>query len=508
MIVNETGQTMTGTFGQYWRGLESVYSPDSVNLTAVSGYLFGNGTDFLYYGLNVRMGSTFTISGKWFSFGAITILWDGTTVIDSTMSDQNGSFKTTLTVPPHTSEGRHNVVVKDANVKFTFKLNCLPLIDTQPPVANARSILTIPENTLVIFDGSRSTDNIGIASYVWSFIDVTTHLLTGVNPAYNFTRPGTYFVLLNVTDFGGNWDTDTTIVKVLDTIPPIADVGPNRTIDEDASVTFDGSNSYDNVGITKYMWTISDFNETFFSTKITYTFMKPGVYTVTLTVFDAAGNQGMDVAFVTVRDITPPVANAGSNRTVMEDTIVTFDGSFSRDIYIGIVSYKWDFGDGSKGIGQIANHTYTNPGRYNVTLTVKDAANNSDSASITVTVMRNNINEQPLIFSYLIPVTVLAAIMAAIVIALFAKVKVKITREEFVQRELSLFRDQFADLEKKNLIYYEWKLTTIRQEAEKKFDELRQKGYLVSNLVELRQVLARKLRYNIKRLKGKRKKNK
>lgn len=53
---------------------------------------------------------------------------------------------------------------------------------------------------------------------------------------------------------------------------------------------------------------------------------------------------------------------------------------------IGIVSYEWDFGDGTTGTGVTANHTYTNLGTYTVTLSVKDEAGNIDTCSITITV--------------------------------------------------------------------------------------------------------------------------
>jgi len=90
--------------------------------------------------------------------------------------------------------------------------------------------------------------------------------------------------------------------------------------------------------------------------------------------------------FLLLSDITKPVANAGSNQTVYVGATITFDAGGSSD-NIGIVSYEWDFGDGTTGTGKTANHTYANSGTYIVTLTVKDAAGNSDTDSITVTVL-------------------------------------------------------------------------------------------------------------------------
>jgi PKD repeat protein len=44
---------------------------------------------------------------------------------------------------------------------------------------------------------------------------------------------------------------------------------------------------------------------------------------------------------------------------------------------MGIVSYEWNFGDETTETDVTATHTYTNPGTYTVTLTVKDAAGNT-----------------------------------------------------------------------------------------------------------------------------------
>jgi len=53
---------------------------------------------------------------------------------------------------------------------------------------------------------------------------------------------------------------------------------------------------------------------------------------------------------------------------------------------VGIVSYAWDFGDGSSASTATANHVYAHPGVYQATLTVKDAAGNSATSSFQVTV--------------------------------------------------------------------------------------------------------------------------
>jgi len=84
----------------------------------------------------------------------------------------------------------------------------------------------------------------------------------------------------------------------------------------------------------------------------------------------------------------PPVANAGSDQTVYVGNNVNFDGSLSTDPdgNSDIVSYDWNFGDGSTGSGITTTHTYTSSGTYTVTLTVTDAAGASSSDTLIVTV--------------------------------------------------------------------------------------------------------------------------
>lgn len=63
---------------------------------------------------------------------------------------------------------------------------------------------------------------------------------------------------------------------------------------------------------------------------------------------------------------------------------VRFDGSASHSPNGAIVSYKWDFDDGTTGSGAVVEHTFTEKGVYSVTLTVTDSAGKSGSRTKTV----------------------------------------------------------------------------------------------------------------------------
>lgn len=74
---------------------------------------------------------------------------------------------------------------------------------------------------------------------------------------------------------------------------------------------------------------------------------------------------------------------------------VNFDASNSSDEDGSITDYSWDFGDGTRGSGKIASHTYSRNGSFNVTLTVKDNDGLQDSKSVTINVTGCRVESLP-----------------------------------------------------------------------------------------------------------------
>ncbi len=84
----------------------------------------------------------------------------------------------------------------------------------------------------------------------------------------------------------------------------------------------------------------------------------------------------------------PPVASFSSTHT---DLTATFDASGSSDPENGPLTYSWDFGDGSPvGSGVNPTHTYATANTYQVTLTVTDNGNATNSVTNPVTVTAPN----------------------------------------------------------------------------------------------------------------------
>ena len=81
----------------------------------------------------------------------------------------------------------------------------------------------------------------------------------------------------------------------------------------------------------------------------------------------------------------PPVAIIQAEPPVGRPPLtVHFDGGRSFDPDGTITLYRWDFGDGTTATGVKVSHTYTSPGFYQVTLTVRDNAGKRARDSLIV----------------------------------------------------------------------------------------------------------------------------
>lgn len=82
---------------------------------------------------------------------------------------------------------------------------------------------------------------------------------------------------------------------------------------------------------------------------------------------------------------TAPVAQINhSSLTGNAPLSVTFDASGSYDANDNIISYNWNFGDGSTAAGMQVNHTYQTIGQFNAVLTVNDSTGLSGTDGVTV----------------------------------------------------------------------------------------------------------------------------
>jgi hypothetical protein len=89
-------------------------------------------------------------------------------------------------------------------------------------------------------------------------------------------------------------------------------------------------------------------------------------------------------------DVFAGILVPGSDRTVASGTTVAFQGTARENEPGAVLTYAWDFGDGSSGSGPVCAHAFVNPAAAPitdlVTLTVRDqtGAQGSDTRAITV----------------------------------------------------------------------------------------------------------------------------
>ncbi|TMA06233.1 MAG: PKD domain-containing protein [Methanobacteriota archaeon] len=197
------------------------------------------------------------------------------------------------------------LTVRDAAGNSGTDAASVTVLDVTPPVAHAGPDQSVDEGAFVTLDGSASADNVGITQYSWSFIDGVPQTLYGTIVSYQFQHVGTFVVTLSVTD-GANWATDSvTIVVNRDRVPPAANAGPDRVVYEGGLVSFDGSQSTDNLGIASLTWTFLDGStQVLYGSRPSYRFMNAGTYVITLTVTDVESNTATDTLTVSVRDVS------------------------------------------------------------------------------------------------------------------------------------------------------------------------------------------------------------
>jgi parallel beta-helix repeat protein len=268
----------------------------------------------------------------------------------------------------------------------------ITVLDTTPPIAEAGKDITVSMGQVFYLDGRNSRDNVGIVNYNWTVDPGGLDLrLKGPRVQVTLTEPGDYVAHLNVSDAAGYWATDELTILVLDTERPVADAGPDIEVGMGESMVFDGSSSTDNVGITSWNWTFEYSGGTvrLSGERATFTFEVAGIYIVTLRVFDDRGLWDSDEVMVTVQDTERPVARAGEDVEITQHTEVIFRGGASTD-NVGITAYLWSIDYGGVTLtypGVQTRFTFNEAGVYYVMLKVTDAANNSATDVITVTVL-------------------------------------------------------------------------------------------------------------------------
>ena len=185
--------------------------------------------------------------------------------------------------------------------------------------------------------------------------------------------------------------------------PPIADAGDDFVLPADsqgnAKIILDGTGSYDPEGDPlQYLWTwtynFQDFNSVLARPTLT---LPVGQYTFNLEVSDGVTTSDPNSVMVSVVSSgRPPVADAGSNQTIVLTSgsyaTVQLDGSGSTDPDGDSLQYTWTWQIGStpySSIG-IAPQIQLPIGIHVISLVVYDGIYYSSTDTVTITVKAEN----------------------------------------------------------------------------------------------------------------------
>ena len=283
------------------------------------------------------------------------------------------------------------------------------------PVANAGIPQSLMTGSVVLLDGSGSTDaNNDSLTYNWSLTTKPTGSTanlsssTVVMPTFTADRPGAYTASLTVND--GQTTSNAVMVTITvaqSNAAPVAIAGNNQNVVANNNVTLDGSTSSDaNGDALTYAWSLTSKPIGSTATLASATSARPtftadvsGTYVASLTVNDGQVNSNIATVSVTAtRANAAPMANAGSAQSVLASNTVTLDGSNSSDANGDPLSYNWSLtskpvsSNATLSSATSARPTFTADvaGAYVASLTVNDGQVNSTAATVSVTASRVN----------------------------------------------------------------------------------------------------------------------
>ena len=118
--MNNRSYNITVPYAEGRRGLTQI--SDSI---AALG-LFGNNTDFVST-LFVQNGQSIQVSGRWFSPGTASLLWDDTISLGTANIDETGLINANVQVPT-TTAGKHRLTLNDGSGPFYVNLTRLPAV--------------------------------------------------------------------------------------------------------------------------------------------------------------------------------------------------------------------------------------------------------------------------------------------------------------------------------------------------------------------------------------------
>ena len=282
----------------------------------------------------------------------------------------------------YVSDGIDNVTSN--SVVLTVTLNFAPTLSA---LSDVYGVPGTPIN--VVADVYDLDDDPLVYTWVWGDGSVS---VTSVESASHTYIVGDNYAYRVYVDDGHEHNVTDAAFAYINTVPvlePLVDV----SLDVGEVHTFEATASdADPNDVLSYMWDFGDGTGFEFGPAVEHLYTAEGSYDFAVWVDDAFALIGHNIsstatAIVTAADVEGPVADAGPDQSVMAGELVTLDGSGSTD-NIGIVNWTWTFTWNSESVelwGEFADCVFdAEPATVDVTLTVRDAAGNSDTDSMVV----------------------------------------------------------------------------------------------------------------------------
>lgn len=209
-----------------------------------------------------------------------------------------------------------------------------------------------------------------VVEYLWDFGDGKSAVTSQASVERRFPQRGWHQVDLIVRDEQGATARDSQLVFVPNGVPLVefAWEPADPTILDVVNFS-DGSRDLDGL-LTARTWSFPDGTTTENATP-SFRFAAPGDHPVALTVLDDDGAVVSATKMVHVRNLAPAAAFQHAPLVPQADEDVLFSDR-SVDPEGRIVSWRWEFGDGTGANTSAALHRYADPGEYEVSLTVAD----------------------------------------------------------------------------------------------------------------------------------------
>jgi len=281
-------------------------------------------------------------------------------------------------------------------------------IDNQELTATFKADPQSGEAPLIVkFDASESMDPDGkIDTYEWDLDgdgEFDNAYKGKKEVEYEYKKIGNYEVTLRVTSMSGDYNiaTKQIVVGVGETPEAVIEVEDSpKVFEKGVSYIFKaGESTSPNGNIDSYEWDFGDGSTKETTKTVSHKFTKEGVFQVILKVVDEDEKKGEALLEIIIGDKPGmPTAVIKTNPTLTNGALalegkipfqVSFNGGDSTDFDNNIVDYEWDFNDDGKAdsFGKNITHSFTEEGTYTVRLTVIDAEENYDSATIGVKVV-------------------------------------------------------------------------------------------------------------------------